>query len=36
MNEIDPDDAVALGTVLAVVMIAAVVMILSFVAGWLA
>lgn len=33
MNEIDPDDAVALGTVLAVVMIAAVVMILSFVAG---
>lgn len=36
MNEIDPDDTVALGTVLAVVMIAAVVMILSFVAGWLA
>ncbi len=33
MNEIDPDDAVALGTVIAVALIAAVVMILSFVAG---
>ena len=29
MNEIDPDDAMALGTVLAAVMIVAVVMILS-------
>lgn len=33
MNEIDPDDAMALGTVLAVVMIVAVVMILSAVVG---
>ena len=32
-NEIDPDDAVALGTVLAVVMIVAVIAVLSFVAG---
>ena len=33
MNEIDPDDAVALGTVLAVVLIVAVIAVLSFVAG---